>query len=425
MSSFVNIKQAICMFSLFLFISLSISCGCNNPPNRKILASTSTFTKIQPIVELSISTKPETLKDDKKTFNLLIQNNSTSTIVLSDYILKIGLTSRNSKLLYTDENSKKNEFRASNIPLIKLTNEKQLMKGKTITIPLTLEVDSEAKQENIKLSLYSTNNNITISSISWKLTPIINKSIPPDIDKMIQNIEHNQKMIFSKDFLIDILKEIKAGNINTINKKNTNNQNCTALHTLVRLGEEDITQLLIDQGADLEAKEDNGYTALHDAANYGNAKAIDQLLKAGANIEVKDNQGRTPLYEAVTSTKPGKIASIELLLKKTNNTQIKDKQGQTPLHAALIIKGRISAPMNDYLKIIELLLKTGFDPNVRDKTGNTPLHYAAKINFNDNLYNATEKDENEIYNLLKNYSADETIKNTEGKTPVDIVKEKK
>jgi ankyrin repeat protein len=54
---------------------------------------------------------------------------------------------------------------------------------------------------------------------------------------------------------------------------------------------------MIDSGADIDAKDNNGRTPLHEAA----ADVARLLIKLGADIEAKDNNGWKPLHEAVAN----------------------------------------------------------------------------------------------------------------------------
>ena len=60
----------------------------------------------------------------------------------------------------------------------------------------------------------------------------------------------------------------------------------------------DIAKLLIEAGADLNMKNNDGSTAIHTAAFFCRTEALDALLKAGADKSLKNNFGMTA-YESV------------------------------------------------------------------------------------------------------------------------------
>jgi ankyrin repeat protein len=66
----------------------------------------------------------------------------------------------------------------------------------------------------------------------------------------------------------------------------------TALIVAATLGETDRVKALIDAGASVTAKDNNGATALHWASNTDCANA---LIAAGADVNAKDDNGQTPL----------------------------------------------------------------------------------------------------------------------------------
>ena len=65
------------------------------------------------------------------------------------------------------------------------------------------------------------------------------------------------------------------------------------------------------QGLDLEAADHKGRTALHYAVMQGDVALLQMLLEAGADANAKDSFASTPLYSAV---KLKSVAASQLLL---------------------------------------------------------------------------------------------------------------
>ena len=55
-----------------------------------------------------------------------------------------------------------------------------------------------------------------------------------------------------------------------------------------------LTRFLIDQGADVNTKNDKGFTLLHDAASRHIVELVQLLLERGVDVNAKDLNGMTP-----------------------------------------------------------------------------------------------------------------------------------
>lgn len=75
-------------------------------------------------------------------------------------------------------------------------------------------------------------------------------------------------------------------------------------------GNKTICKALIDAGADVNAKDDNGRTALMRAALLGQDRCVDLLLDAGADINAQDEVGRSALMEACIAFKRDTINKL-------------------------------------------------------------------------------------------------------------------
>ena len=135
-------------------------------------------------------------------------------------------------------------------------------------------------------------------------------------------------------------------------------------------------QLLLKNGANVNHKNQRGLTPLMKAAKLSNGDAaniMQHLLDRGAVVGARDNEGRTAFMHAF---KGGSNRSREFLLDNRVALETKDDLGDT----ALIIAAGYS---NE--SAVEFLLDRGADIEARDKFGLTPLIKAVKCGYDDTV----------------------------------------
>ncbi|MCG8622940.1 MAG: ankyrin repeat domain-containing protein [Proteobacteria bacterium] len=249
----------------------------------------------------------------------------------------------------------------------------------------------------------------------------------------------------------------------------SNNDSDTSLQNNAREEALQIFDLLIDEGADVNAKDDNGITPLRIVVDGKDEEVAETLVIAGADSQIrgednltiaellfeKDNleggkilndiyEGdndtatriTTPLHFAVSS---GEVNVVEFLIKAEANVNIRDDDGITPLHLAV--------EKNDVVTT-EILIKANAKVNIRDDDGFTPLHLAlikneaetAEILINE-IRNSEEEDINardrdgwtplhyaarwgdaNIVQILIAAEADVNARADSGKTPLDVAR---
>ena len=81
----------------------------------------------------------------------------------------------------------------------------------------------------------------------------------------------------------------------TVNLQSTDCQGYSLLHMSVFLGLRPLSEFLIRQGADVNARSKTKFTPLHLAAHQANEEMIKMLLAYGARTDLKDYLHRTPL----------------------------------------------------------------------------------------------------------------------------------
>jgi hypothetical protein len=144
---------------------------------------------------------------------------------------------------------------------------------------------------------------------------------------------------------------VQSGHLETVQKlieynADVNSQNrigWTPLHIASRLVQPniDVVQLLLERGVDVNARAKDSCTALHEASGYGTPEAVRLLLEYGADMEMKNDNGKTP-YQTMSGTPRDKASKLKLL--KEYSAQSSTAQGlsdgwQTPRRQPSMVQG--------------------------------------------------------------------------------------
>ncbi|OXV08527.1 hypothetical protein Egran_03710, partial [Elaphomyces granulatus] len=117
----------------------------------------------------------------------------------------------------------------------------------------------------------------------------------------------------------------------------------TPLSWAVAYGHEELSNMLLQKGANPDSMNQFGFTPLFYAAVSGKVGIMQSLIKAGAQVNTVDQNGRTPLFHAAAGNSSHLmslafegdcLASVELLLDYGASATQVDNFGQTPLFAA-------------------------------------------------------------------------------------------
>ena len=188
---------------------------------------------------------------------------------------------------------------------------------------------------------------------------------------------------------MDVWTEAKEGNVKAVrqhigdgldvNKKDTNG--FTPIHHAAKYGQNDIIIILVNSGANINATRNNtkrrGITPLHDA---NQKSTVELLIEKGANVNSKCDNGSTPLHSAAIT---GNIHKAEILISNDSdvnairngaqnkgatpldlsvnmeNTRKYFKSTQRPMASFALKSLEENIPTQNYEKIINLLLKYG------------------------------------------------------------------
>ncbi len=184
---------------------------------------------------------------------------------------------------------------------------------------------------------------------------------------------------------IDVVRELLEVDPASLSK--TDKAGNRPLHVAAWNGQATVVTILLDKGADINAKGFDEWTALHFAASKGHASTCQLLLERGADREALNGIGRTPLRMATGSAKrvieqyresfpgaDGFIATASLgaeeevrlwLEKYPELIRATDRADRTALEGAAAA-GHVS--------VMRFLLEKGASPQARkDSKTNSPL----------------------------------------------------
>ena len=178
----------------------------------------------------------------------------------------------------------------------------------------------------------------------------------------------------------------------------------TLLFEAVRQRKEWALKLLLEEGANLQARDVTGRRALYYAVRRGLASIVKVLLDHGATENAAagpaSTTGSTLLHCAMFEPN---VTIMEMILKAGVDTNGQDLVGDTALHT-LMRTGK--SPLK---QLFNLLVKFGAQINSVNFDADTPLHLAA-INYRGP----------EILQLLLDTGADPHLTNMDGQTPLTI-----
>mmetsp|Transcript_4885 Transcript_4885/g.9182 ORF Transcript_4885/g.9182 Transcript_4885/m.9182 type:complete len:341 (+) Transcript_4885:199-1221(+) len=149
--------------------------------------------------------------------------------------------------------------------------------------------------------------------------------------------------------------------------------NWTALHSTASVGNHELVQELIRQGAVIEARSHHGQTPLHLAAFAGSLECCSLLVAAGADVNSQTFfEKNTPLHIAIQEGW-GTVANYFIDVAGTDLNR-PNAVGRTPLHIAATV-GRSDIGAH--------LMRLKANPSVQDSLGWTPRQTAEFHKFSD------------------------------------------
>jgi len=159
-----------------------------------------------------------------------------------------------------------------------------------------------------------------------------------------------------------------------------------------------VAEYLITQGSNLDIVNNRKCNCLHISSSIGNLVITDILYNQGMNLEDIDINGNTPIFVALLNKQ---YNIVKYLLKKNininlTNNNIENNTKSTLLHICIYYD--ISE------EIVNLLIKNNININAVNENNETPLKYACKLNKLEYVKLLLSKGANPNINSYLNYS---------------------
>ena len=187
---------------------------------------------------------------------------------------------------------------------------------------------------------------------------------------------------------------------NKANINYTDENGFNPLNIAIESGDMELTKFLITNGANVNSLMQDGVSLIGYAIAQNNMDLLQILIENGANVNYTggDSWANTPLQ---TASRLGLDNVVRILLTRNADINAVDMNGNTALH---------TAALNSQLSIVKLLLEKNPNLDIQNKVGNTALHLAV---ISGNI---------DIVGELALKGANTRIRNNDGKYPRDIAR---
>jgi ankyrin repeat protein len=157
-----------------------------------------------------------------------------------------------------------------------------------------------------------------------------------------------------KDGDVDKVERLLDQDCGLLEARDEDDYNMTLLSVAAEQGRMEVVRLLLDRGAELEARDYEEETALFRAVAYGHEEIVDMLLSRGADARTQKEYAATPLQAASSE---GNLGVVRLLVQHLRGQGLNDvnMRGRTALWLAC---------RNGHTELGRVLLLAGADHTI-------------------------------------------------------------
>lgn len=225
-------------------------------------------------------------------------------------------------------------------------------------------------------------------------------------DAIAETLSPDMRLMTTQELLNNTAEEnTESIDDNDVNAPDENG--VTPLMRAMRIdGDTRAVRKLLNAGANVDAKDDDGDTALQYAFDV---ECVRMLIESGADIHTENDNGETLLQNACSPE------YAQFLIDQGLDVDTCDKDGDTPLTSCLVSRFKDNAETE--LKTVKVLLNAGADVNAANKDGKTALILAAELT----KYKRPLRFVLQALKLLKEAGADINHTDKKGNSALSIV----
>eukprot|EP01088_Endostelium_zonatum_P016532 TRINITY_DN450_c0_g1_i1.p1 TRINITY_DN450_c0_g1~~TRINITY_DN450_c0_g1_i1.p1 ORF type:complete len:463 (-),score=111.91 TRINITY_DN450_c0_g1_i1:43-1431(-) len=236
----------------------------------------------------------------------------------------------------------------------------------------------------VRLLLDQANVNVNVRSVKQQLTPLISASCCGSLDAVNVLLSHGAEIdAQSSTGNTALMLAIDRGKIevalalikNKADLEIRGQKGWTALHNAASGGEKgylEVAEALLAAGASVDALSETMLTPLHEAAGKSLVEIVQLLVNRGANVNARDKFNNTPLRMCASNAQSFATietfkGTVEILLKAGAEINAGTTINTTSLHS--VVKwGNVEA--------VKFMLEKGADANIRTSKGELPIDFS-------------------------------------------------